>query len=99
MHVLKNNIPARDHVIALFILCVGGVLVGWCAWNAADTKPTPHPKDFCISCHSDAKTLAAMRDKQGIEPDAAGQDWHKNAYQHISQVRRKAVAQQSGAPH
>ena len=66
---MRKKVPPS---IAIVILSVVMAIVGCYGFKAykiskqSDPKP-PHAlgKEYCIKCHSDAKTLAAMKDKMG----------------------------------
>ena len=70
------NIRIPTHVALAALSCSGlaFVLAGWFAWNRAEPQTVVTPANLCISCHSDAKTLKAMRDKAGIFQHA---EWNR----------------------
>ena len=63
--MLHKKISARGAAVILTIALGIASFTGVYAWKAADAKPEMHPANYCISCHSDAKTLQAMKDKRG----------------------------------
>lgn len=59
----NKNVPHRVAISAVAIAFISIGLVEWRALYALDHPPLRHVD--CVSCHSDAKTLAAIADKAG----------------------------------
>ena len=64
---LKQDVSATVAGAILIASVVTVVLVGWFSLSArSEAKSHPLGPRYCLSCHSDAKTLQAMKDKRGF---------------------------------
>ncbi len=63
---MNKTVPLPISVLVLATLIAG---IAWNTVRAAKNDPTQCPRNlsgqYCLQCHTDAKTLAKMRDKEG----------------------------------
>jgi hypothetical protein len=88
---MKQKIPPHLAILIVLVVITGISLVEGQALYALDHPPRHHVD--CLSCHDDAKTIRAMRDKAGLDGPFIYSAYHAGVPAYFKGKQRLAVDQ------